>query len=295
MRIAEGSHRQPIPPYSPSISLGTHAPPPKHDVSFLRESSPNEQWFVRSAKCGMVCRYAIHTQAQEGSMRSCTLLFLALATIGISGTVNAQESQAPRAADTAHYSVQRESNLAGTVVAYDANSKTPPIRRARHTANRHERCGGAPGRSTPALRKPLRDPHGRCPAHRRRTCERARRAILCRSHHSKRNPGPHPCEPRAACWFLCRSPRNKSQRGLQGFRMKRVLALVALLSAGLLTSCGGSGSSVTPPPPAGNFSNASLNGQYAFSMGGIEGRHRRLHGSGRKHRRRRQRQHHRRP
>jgi hypothetical protein len=60
-------------------------------------------------------------------MRSCVLLLLAVATIVISGTVNAQESQAPRAADTAHYTVQRESNLAGTVVAYDANSKTAPF------------------------------------------------------------------------------------------------------------------------------------------------------------------------
>jgi hypothetical protein len=52
--------------------------------------------------------------------------------------------------------------------------------------------------------------------------------------------------------------------------MKRIASLIALLFAGFLTSCGGNGSSVTPPPPAGNFSNASLNGQYAFSMGGIE-------------------------
>ncbi len=60
-------------------------------------------------------------------MRSCTLWFLAVATMGISGTANGQQSGAARTADTAHYSVQRESNLTGTVVAYDANSKTAPF------------------------------------------------------------------------------------------------------------------------------------------------------------------------
>jgi hypothetical protein len=53
--------------------------------------------------------------------------------------------------------------------------------------------------------------------------------------------------------------------------MKRAASLAVFLFAGLLTSCGGNGSSAPPPPPVGNFSNASLNGQYAFSMGGIEG------------------------
>jgi hypothetical protein len=36
-----------------------------------------------------------------------------------------------------------------------------------------------------------------------------------------------------------------------------------------LAACGG-GSNITPPPPAGNFTNASLKGQYAFSMSGID-------------------------
>jgi hypothetical protein len=75
----------------------------------------------------MVCRYAIHTQPQEGSMRSCTLLFLAVATIVISGTANGQQSGAARTPDPAHYSVQRESDLVGTVVAFEANSKTAPF------------------------------------------------------------------------------------------------------------------------------------------------------------------------
>jgi hypothetical protein len=37
-----------------------------------------------------------------------------------------------------------------------------------------------------------------------------------------------------------------------------------------LVACGGGGSNITPPPPSGNFSDASLNGQYAFSMSGVD-------------------------
>jgi len=48
----------------------------------------------------------------------------------------------------------------------------------------------------------------------------------------------------------------------------RTISLFAVLSFGLV-ACGG-GSSITPPPPAGNFSNASLHGQYAFSMSGVD-------------------------
>jgi len=48
---------------------------------------------------------------------------------------------------------------------------------------------------------------------------------------------------------------------------KRLLALVPLLLLVFLAACGSS-TPVTPPPPSGNFSNASLNGQYAFSMSG---------------------------
>lgn len=52
--------------------------------------------------------------------------------------------------------------------------------------------------------------------------------------------------------------------------MKRAFHLAAIALAGFLAACGGGGSTVTPPPPVGNFSNASLNGQYAFSMSGVD-------------------------
>jgi hypothetical protein len=52
--------------------------------------------------------------------------------------------------------------------------------------------------------------------------------------------------------------------------MRRIFRLAELAIAGCLAACGGSGSTITPPPPAGNFSNASLNGQYAFSMSGVD-------------------------
>jgi hypothetical protein len=42
---------------------------------------------------------------------------------------------------------------------------------------------------------------------------------------------------------------------------------ILLLFSGLLAACGG-GSDITPPPPMGGFTNASLSGQYAFSMSG---------------------------
>ena len=44
---------------------------------------------------------------------------------------------------------------------------------------------------------------------------------------------------------------------------------VGVMLAGFLAACGGSGAPITPPPPAGTFSNASLTGQYAFSMSGV--------------------------
>lgn len=44
-------------------------------------------------------------------------------------------------------------------------------------------------------------------------------------------------------------------------------ATLAALAISLVT-CGGS--SITPPPPAGGFSNASLKGHYAFSMSGVD-------------------------
>jgi hypothetical protein len=49
-----------------------------------------------------------------------------------------------------------------------------------------------------------------------------------------------------------------------------ILGAAVLALACYLAACGGSGSTITPPPPAGNFSNASLNGQYAFSMSGAD-------------------------
>ena len=53
--------------------------------------------------------------------------------------------------------------------------------------------------------------------------------------------------------------------------MKRLTLFLALAAAVFCAACGNSGSVVTPPPPVGNFSNASLKGQYAFSMSGSDG------------------------
>lgn len=52
--------------------------------------------------------------------------------------------------------------------------------------------------------------------------------------------------------------------------MKRIFPAVVIALAGYLAACGDGGSNITPPPPTGNFSNASLNGQYAFSMSGVD-------------------------
>jgi hypothetical protein len=55
--------------------------------------------------------------------------------------------------------------------------------------------------------------------------------------------------------------------------MNRWVLLAAVLLASLTAACGNSGTSVVgppPPPPTGNFSNASLKGQYAFLMSGTE-------------------------
>ncbi len=51
------------------------------------------------------------------------------------------------------------------------------------------------------------------------------------------------------------------------FKISRLLPASAI--ALYLAACGG-GTNITPPPPAGGFSNASLNGQYAFSMVGVD-------------------------
>ena len=51
--------------------------------------------------------------------------------------------------------------------------------------------------------------------------------------------------------------------------MKGLLSALGLLLAGFLAACGG-GSTISPPAPSGNFSNASLTGQYAFLMSGVD-------------------------
>lgn len=49
---------------------------------------------------------------------------------------------------------------------------------------------------------------------------------------------------------------------------KQLAVFVALCFAIFAAACGGGGSTPIPPPPTGNFSNASLKGQYAFFMSG---------------------------
>src|SRR6267378_8547795 len=54
--------------------------------------------------------------------------------------------------------------------------------------------------------------------------------------------------------------------------IKRLILFAAILLGSLTAACS-SGTTVVgppPPPPTGNFSNASLKGQYAFSMSGTE-------------------------
>ena len=51
--------------------------------------------------------------------------------------------------------------------------------------------------------------------------------------------------------------------------MKRLLLLAVVAAASFAAACGG-GSSVNPPPPMGNFSTASLKGQYQFYMSGTD-------------------------
>jgi hypothetical protein len=50
--------------------------------------------------------------------------------------------------------------------------------------------------------------------------------------------------------------------------MNRLATGLVAAAALWLAACGGSGSSVQPPPPAGNFTLASLNGTYAFMTSG---------------------------
>jgi len=50
--------------------------------------------------------------------------------------------------------------------------------------------------------------------------------------------------------------------------MKRLCLGLALLFAVMQAACSGGGGSTPPPPPVGGFTNADLNGQYAFTMTG---------------------------
>ncbi|HSC45336.1 MAG TPA: hypothetical protein VLC94_05880, partial [Candidatus Acidoferrum sp.] len=64
----------------------------------------------------------------------------------------------------------------------------------------------------------------------------------------------------------------KSSRSVIFSRPHGLVLFSALLLSLWTVACGGGGGSVpTPPPPTGNFSNASLKGQYAFSMSGEDG------------------------
>jgi hypothetical protein len=52
--------------------------------------------------------------------------------------------------------------------------------------------------------------------------------------------------------------------------VKRLLLWLSLAGASFSAACGGSGSPPPPPPPAGNFSNSTLKGSYAFEMSGTD-------------------------
>lgn len=54
-------------------------------------------------------------------------------------------------------------------------------------------------------------------------------------------------------------------------RANSLFLVTAFFAAIHSAACGGSGSPPIPPPPTGGFSNASLKGQYAFSMSGSNG------------------------
>jgi hypothetical protein len=51
-------------------------------------------------------------------------------------------------------------------------------------------------------------------------------------------------------------------------QLNRLALLLTVCIATFAAACNGGGSTPTPPPPVGNFSNASLKGQYAFYMSG---------------------------
>ena len=52
--------------------------------------------------------------------------------------------------------------------------------------------------------------------------------------------------------------------------MRSLLCAALVLLSLALIACGGGGPTITPPNPAGNYSDASLKGQYAFSMTGVD-------------------------
>ncbi len=52
--------------------------------------------------------------------------------------------------------------------------------------------------------------------------------------------------------------------------MKPLTFVLAAVAALFAAACGGNSAPSVPPPPAGNFSNASLKGTYAFSMSGTD-------------------------
>ncbi len=52
--------------------------------------------------------------------------------------------------------------------------------------------------------------------------------------------------------------------------MKPLTLVLAAVAALFAAGCGGNSAPSVPPPPAGNFSNASLKGTYAFSMSGTD-------------------------
>jgi hypothetical protein len=63
-------------------------------------------------------------------------------------------------------------------------------------------------------------------------------------------------------------PRAQPNAPKGGCPVKRLLLFAAVAFASISAACGGGGSTPPPPPPVGNFSNASLKGQYAYSMSG---------------------------
>ena len=70
--------------------------------------------------------------------------------------------------------------------------------------------------------------------------------------------------------FLCTSKSSDSRKESRGHRrfpaMNKILLPISLFSLLFAAACGGGGPT---PPPAGNFSNSSLKGQYAYRLHGF--------------------------